>query len=314
MRVVNSLDELAGNRQRTVVSAGNFDGVHLAHRAVLECVREDARARHARSAVLTFEPHPMRILRPQSAPRLITPLEEKIRYLQTTGIDLCVVLPFSRDLSLLQPEQFVDTVLVTGLGTISIHEGASFHFGHRQAGTVAVLEQFGRQRGFTIHLHGEMRLGRDVISSSRIRELVQAGNVSRARRLLGRCFSVRSPIAQGRGIGHKLTVPTLNLQHYEELLPARGVYVTQTVVGEQTFASVTNVGVRPTFEHASPVVVESHLLDFSPGSELEVDDVEVRFLHRLRDERKFASAELLREQIQRDIKRARRYFRAASRR
>jgi riboflavin kinase/FMN adenylyltransferase len=327
MLIVESTEDVPQSLGRTVVSVGNFDGVHRAHRAVLECMRADAARLGATSVAVTFEPHPLRILRPQTAPRLITPLEEKIRQLEKTGIDLLLILPFSRDLSLLTPSEFIQSVLVNALHAVVVHEGANFRFGHGQAGTVAELEQAGRRCGFAVHVHSEMRLGRDVVSSSRIRELVEAGDVNRARRLLGRCFAVRGPIAQGHGVGRKLTVPTLNLQHYEELLPRRGVYVTQTVADSHEYNSVTNVGVRPTFQqgtagsrdgsavhHPVPMVVESHLLGVDRSAELEIDEMEVRFLHRLRDERKFASPELLKQQILRDVARAQRYFAAVNQR
>jgi riboflavin kinase/FMN adenylyltransferase len=315
MQIVRSFDELRARRLQTAVTVGNFDGVHLAHREIIACVRSDAAARGCVSAALTFEPHPIRILHPESAPRLITPAPEKIRQFESTGIELLVLLPFNRDLSLLTPLEFAEKVLVQGLGSRAVHEGANFHFGRRQAGDIHTLQRLGREFGFAVHVHPEMKIGGDVVSSTRIRELVAAGGMNRARKLLGRCFAVKGEIAHGRGLGRRLTVPTLNLQHYEELLPANGVYITQTLLAGQIFDSVTNVGVRPTLpspagESAAPhVTVESHLLDFR---EVEAEEMEIRFLLRLRDEKKFASPVALRAQILRDIERTRSYFRRTS--
>ncbi len=305
MRIVTSLEELAVST-RTVVAIGNFDGLHLGHRTLLAAVQAEARQRGVLSAALTFEPHPLRILRPDRAPRLITPLEEKLRCFASTGIDLLVVLPFSRDLSLLGPREFVDGILVRGLHALGIHEGANFRFGHRQSGNIDILANLGGEFGFSVTVHDEVRVRGEIVSSSRIRELVAAGHVEMAARLLGRPFALRGAIAQGHGIGRRLTVPTLNLQHYEELLPGNGVYVTCTRIGERRFQSLTNIGTRPTFANSGGISVETFLLDFE---EMPIEDMEIRFLFRLRDERKFDTPAALKQQILHDVERGRRYFR-----
>lgn len=305
MRIVTSLEELAAST-RTVVATGNFDGLHLGHRTLLAAVQEEARQRGVLSAALTFEPHPLRILRPDRAPRLITPLEEKLRCFASTGIDLLVVLPFSRDLSLLSPHEFVDGILVRGLHALGVHEGANFRFGHRQSGNIDILAELGGEFGFSVTVHDEVRVRGEIVSSSRIRELVAAGHVEMAARLLGRPFALRGAIAQGHGIGRRLTVPTLNLQHYEELLPGNGVYVTCTRIGERRFQSLTNIGTRPTFANSGGISVETFLFDFE---EMPIEEMEIRFLFRLRDERKFDSPAALKQQILHDVERGRRYFR-----
>lgn len=305
MRIIHSLEELPAST-RTVVAIGNFDGLHAGHRTLLASVEEEARRRGVLSAALTFEPHPLRILRPDRAPRLITPLEDKIRCFASTGIDLLVVLPFGRDLSLLSPREFVEEILVRGLHAAGVHEGDNFHFGHRQSGNVETLKELGAGFGFSVTVHHEVKVRGEVVSSSRIRELIAAGHVEKAARLLGRPFSLRGAIAQGHGIGRRLTVPTLNLQHYEELLPGNGVYVTCTRIGDRRFQSLTNVGTRPTFANSGGISVETFLLDFE---EMPVEEMEIRFLLRLRDERKFDSPEALKRQILHDVDRGRRYFR-----
>lgn len=308
MRILRSLEELAVAPRGAVISIGNFDGLHLAHRAILAAVRAEARATARAAAALTFEPHPLRILRPQTAAPLITPLEEKIRLFAANGLDLLIILPFSRDLSLLTPREFVQRVLVDGLGISAAHEGENFKFGHRQAGGVATLAALGQEFGFAVHVHPPVRVRGQIVSSSSIRELIAAGRVERAARLLGRCFSVRGAIARGHGIGGRLTVPTLNLQAYPELLPATGVYITETSLADRSFPSVSNVGIRPTFG-GTHLGVESHLLTFE---ETEADEMEISFRLRLRDERKFPTPELLKQQIGHDVRRAQAYWRRVS--
>jgi len=308
MRVLRQLGE--EKHLSAVVTVGNFDGVHRAHQAILEAVRADAHARGASAVAVTFEPHPSRILQPESARPLITPGDEKIRRLAATGIDEVVLLPFSRDLSLLTPLEFVEQVLVRGLHAVAVHEGNNFRFGHRHAGTIGDLERLGREFSFDVRVHPPMLLRGQTISSSAVRAAIASGNVSQARHLLGRVFSLAGAIAPGRGIGRQRTVPTLNLQHYEELLPAPGVYITLVGVAGATYNALTNVGVRPTFGEHGPLTVESHLLD-PPAAGISAglgDTMEIAFLARCRDERRFENPEALRAQILCDIAWARRYF------
>ncbi len=307
MQVFHKLDDVPADFGPTVVSVGNFDGVHRAHQDVLRRVVERARERNARSLAVTFEPHPMRILRPDIALRLLTPTEVKLRLLARTGLDAALVLPFTRDLSLTAPEDFAKQVLGRRLRAVEVHEGANFHFGHRAQGNVERLAEFGRKFGFEVVIYPEMRVRGDLVSSSRIRELLAAGQVSRARRLLGRVFSVISTAGRGRGYGHKFTVPTINLSRYDELAPGDGVYITRTRVGEVTFDSVSNIGMRPTFGGDS-FAIESHLLHFQEMEISAETELEVSFLFHLRPEIRFPSVEALREQIARDIRRAQRYF------
>jgi riboflavin kinase / FMN adenylyltransferase len=308
MRIFHSLEEIPRDFGPTIVSVGNFDGVHRAHRCVLDEIVRRAKANCAVSVVVTFDPHPMRILRPERVLKLLTPLPEKLRLLQATGVDAVVVLPFSRDLSLLTPEQFAHDILAKRLQTREVHEGYNFHFGHKAAGNIELLRKLGADLGFAVHDYPEMRLRGEPVSSSHIRKLLQVGRVSRARHLLARPFSILSTAGRGRGYGTKYTVPTINLARYEELVPEDGVYVTRTRVGEECFDSVTNVGNRPTFG-ADSFAIESHLLNFHPLEISAETEVEIFFLTRLRDEIKFPSAEALKEQIGKDIKKTQRYLR-----
>jgi riboflavin kinase/FMN adenylyltransferase len=307
MQVFHQLDEVPAEFGPTLVSVGNFDGVHRAHTHALKEIVRRAREQGVRAMGVTFEPHPVRILRPDSELKLITPTTEKIRLLECTGLDAVLLLPFGRDLSLMAPQQFAREILKEKLRAREVHEGFNFRFGHKAAGTVEMLAEFGREMGFDVKVYQEMKLRGEPVSSSQIRKLLRDGNVSRARHLLGRAFSILSTAGRGRGYGSKYTVPTINLSRYEELIPGDGVYITRTRVGQECFDSVTNVGNRPTFGDES-FAVETHLLNFHPIDLTAETEVEIHFLQRLRGEIKFPSIDALREQIAHDVKKARRYF------
>jgi riboflavin kinase/FMN adenylyltransferase len=311
MQVFHKLEDVPVAFGPTILSVGNFDGVHRAHQTVLRDIADRARQQNAKSVAVTFEPHPIRILRPDAAFKLLTPTPEKLRLLAGTGIDAVLLLPFGRDLSLLTPRQFAERILKKKLHACEVHEGYNFHFGHKAAGDVKALAEFGREMGFTVKIFDEMTLRGESVSSSQIRKLLAAGRVSRARHLLGRPFAILSTPGRGRGYGSKYTVPTINLSRYEELVPQDGVYITRTRVGEECFESVTNIGNRPTFG-ADSFAIESHLLNFHPSSLNAETEVEIFFLQRVREEIKFPSVEALREQIARDVKKARRYFHLTS--
>jgi riboflavin kinase/FMN adenylyltransferase len=309
MRVFHKLDDLPGGFGTTIVSAGNFDGVHRAHQLVLGKMVERARELGAKSLAVTFEPHPIRILRPDVAPRLLTPLPVKLKLMEASGLDAVLVLPFTRDLSLLSPRQFAEEILSRRLRAREVHEGTSFHFGHKAEGNVERLREFGQACGFEVRVYPELRIRGDVVSSSRIRELVATGRVSRVRHLLGRLFSITSTAGRGRGYGQKYTVPTINLSRYDEMTPGDGVYITSTRVGSECFDSVTNIGSRPTF--AESFAIETHLLNFHPIEVTAETEVEIFFRRWLRKEIKFPTVDALREQIARDVHRTRQYFRLA---
>lgn len=308
MQIFHKIDEIPADFGPTLVSVGNFDGVHRAHTRVLTEIVNRSRQRSAKSVAVSFEPHPMRILRPDSAPKLLTPAPEKLRLLEQTGVDAVLLLPFTRDLSLMGPNDFVKQILCDRLRAVEVHEGYNFHFGHKAAGNVELLKQLGLEFGFEVVVYPELQLRGESVSSTRIRELLRQGNVSRARTLLGRTFAIRSTPGRGRGYGAKYTVPTINLSRYEELVPRDGVYITRTRVGEECFDSVSNVGNRPTFGSDS-FAIETHLLNFHPLELTAETEVELAFLTRIRDEIKFESVEALREQIGKDVNKTTQYFR-----
>jgi riboflavin kinase/FMN adenylyltransferase len=307
VQIFHKLDDVPQGFGPALVSVGNFDGVHRAHAHVLQEIVSRAGVSGGKSVAVTFEPHPARILRPESGLKLLSPTAEKLRLLEATGVDAVLLLPFGRDLSLMTPRQFAERILKKKLHAREVHEGFNFRFGHKASGDIAMLTEFGREMGFEVKVYPEMKLRGESVSSSQIRKLLIDGSVSRARHLLARPFSILGTPGRGRGYGSKYTVPTINLARYEELVPKDGVYITWTRVGTERFDSVTNVGNRPTFG-AELFAIETHLLNFHPIELAPETEVEICFLERLRDEIKFPSVEALREQIGRDVNKARRYF------
>jgi len=307
MQVFHKLEDVPPQLGPTIVSVGNFDGVHLAHREVVRRMSESAHRHGGKAVVVTFEPHPLRILRPDVAPKLLTPLPVKLQLLERAGVDAVLVLPFTRDLSLVSAHDFARDVLADTLHAREVHEGYNFHFGHKAQGNVNTLGTLGKQFGFEAVVYGEQKERGHHVSSSEIRKLLESGKVGKARTLLGRPFSIVSTPGRGRGYGHKYTVPTINLSRYEDMVPADGVYITWLRVVGECFEAVTNVGNRPTFGPDS-FAIESHLLNFHPIELLAQTELELVFLKRLRSEIKFPSVEALREQIARDVHKARRFF------
>lgn len=318
MNIYHQLDELPAARTQVVATIGNFDGVHLGHQGVIAEVIERARFLGGQSLAITFDPHPARVLRPDQAPLLITPLNRKLELLAATGIDATLVLPFTEAFCRMTARDFAIIILVKAVRATEIHEGENFRFGYRaEAGVTgpAGLEGLGRELGFSVTVYAPRTIRGGAVSSSRIRKLIAAGDVSYSRALLGRPFSVDGTPATGRGYGTRYAVPTINLAPYTELLPADGVYVTTLTVGSgqnaEIFEAVTNVGNRPTFG-ADSFAVESHLLNFHPleGDQALTEETPLRltFQRRLRAEQRFPSPEALRRQIGRDVADARRFF------
>ena len=311
MHIYRHLDELPAPLSPAVATIGNFDGVHRGHRWVIANVLRSARDRGMRSVVITFDPHPARAIRPESCPALITPLEQKLDLLAQTGVDDVVVLPFTGDLAQMSARQFADSILHSKLNVAELHEGENFRFGHQAEADINTLKSLASELGFTVISYPPQSVHGGTVSSSRIRNLVAAGDVSAARRLLHRPFSIRSTPAPGRGYGTRYTVPTINLAPYTELLPANNVYITRFKIGAgsqaKVFDAVTNVGNRPTFG-ADSFTIESHLLNFHPIDLNETTPLELCFLHRLREEKRFPTPEALRNQIMQDVAHAQRYF------
>ncbi len=307
IRIFRSLEEARGIFGPSTLTIGNFDGVHAGHRRILRRVCEVALQNRWKPSVLTFDPHPTRVVAPARSPRLITTPEQRCPLMEQAGIRQVLILPFTSDVAHLTPEQFVRDVLVDALGVRAVLVGDNFRFGHKHAGNTHLLQEMGKQLGFSVEVIPAVTIRRSLVSSSEIRRLIEAGDVSRACRLLERPFALEGEVVPGHGVGSRQTVPTLNLSTPAEVLPATGVYVTRTqdLDGRQ-WPSVTNVGYRPTFG-GTELSIETFLLAPLEGDAPQ--RIRVEFLRRLRDEKKFESPEQLKAQILRDVRRAQAYFR-----
>jgi riboflavin kinase / FMN adenylyltransferase len=308
--VFNTIEEWVarfGDARRTAVSVGTFDGLHVGHQKILQSVRERARVCGHRAAVITFDPHPMRVLHPDRAPVMIQTLSQRLAGFEQMGLDAALVLRFDHALSLVSPKEFIERILVGGMCASAILVGANFRFGHGGAGDVRLLGKFGQRDGFDVEIIPPVEVDGQIVSSTAIRGAVASGNVAGAIPLLGRAFSLTGEIRAGAGRGRTILFPTLNLSPEQELLPKLGVYATESAVGGKLYSSVTNVGTRPTF-NGEGVTVESHLFGFSEN--IASGPMEVRFYARVRDEQKFSGADELRAQIARDIDTARKFFSA----
>jgi riboflavin kinase/FMN adenylyltransferase len=320
VQVFRSLDEAraAGTLRRSAVAIGNFDGVHLGHRRLAEIAREDAAARGARAAVLTFDPHPVRVLRPALAPPLLTPLARKLELLEEIGLDAAVVQPFDLGYAGTPAEEFVGRDLAGRLGCEVVVVGHDFTAGRERA-RVDALRPLLAARGVRLHVVSPVEEGGLVVSSTKIREFLLEGNVEAAALLLTRPYDLDGTVARGAGRGRGLGFATANVLT-SALLPANGVYAIRAVVGGRSGSGglrggrrhdgVCNVGVKPTVEADAGVTAEAHLFDFD-GRDLYGESIRILFVARLRDERRFPSVEALRAQIAADAARAKELLRAA---
>lgn len=289
----------------SVVTVGNFDGVHLGHQQILRRVLERARGSNSMPAVLTFYPHPARVLRPEKAPQLLATLDQRLAAFAAAGIDAALVLTFDRELAQVSAEEFVRRYIVDTMKAQAILVGGNFRFGHRQVGDVNLLRELRSRWHFHVEVVQPVTVDGLVVSSTAVREAIRDGRMDEARKLLGRPYALSGKIQTGTGMGNKLVVPTLNLSTEQELLPKLGVYATEVALGDKVYGAATNVGVRPTFD-GSRATVESHLLNFNENRTS--GPMEVRFWTRLRDEKKFSGPEALKEQVLKDIAQAREYF------
>lgn len=308
MKVWRSLTDLPKDFGPSAVAIGNFDGVHIGHRAIFSALTQAARERGLTSVALTFDPHPARILAPDRAPRLISTIGQRLRRIGAEGIDVAVLLPFSKELALWTPGDFVRRSLVEALHARLVMVGEDFRFGHKQAGDIGTLRELGGELGFEVLPAATVNFRGSRASSSAVRMFVESSRVSRACRLLGGPFALEGDVVQGKGIGSRQTVPTLNIHPENELLPALGVYVTRArdLASGLKWNAVTNVGFRPTFD-GHDLTVETFLLDQFDGRPRR--HLEIEFLRYVRPERKFDSPEALRAQILKDVTVAQRLHR-----
>ncbi|HEV8204242.1 MAG TPA: bifunctional riboflavin kinase/FAD synthetase [Pyrinomonadaceae bacterium] len=299
----------AGIHRPTVLTLGVFDGLHLGHQLIMQTVVERARAAGAVPTVITFDPHPRAVLHPESAPPLLQTFDQKIEAFGVLGIEQTIVVRFTKEFSSIRAADFLSDVLVDRLHAKEVYLGKGFAFGHEREGNIDLLKRVGAELGFVAGEVPEVKLRGARVSSSKIRGLLAAGHVNLARRMLGRPYGVEGRVERGAERGHKLGFPTANLHPHNRVIPRNGVYVTGTLIDNQWRRSVTNVGLRPTFGDAVEPSVETFVLNWD--GDLYGDVIRVRFLYRLRDERKFNSIDELKTQITRDVDRANSYFERA---
>jgi riboflavin kinase/FMN adenylyltransferase len=306
--IYRSLAEVPLDFGPCAITIGNFDGVHKGHRQIMQRVRAIAREHGWKAAVLTFDPHPSKLVAPDRAPRLLTTPDQRARLILGQGIDEVLILPFTSEIAKLTPEEFVREILADRLKVRAVLVGDNFRFGNRAAGDAETMEELGGEYSFSTEIVGAISWRGRIISSSEIRRMVQAGNVSLACRLLGRPYALEGRVVHGEGRGSKQTVPTLNLDTQAEVLPKTGVYVTRTREsnGPRNWPSITNIGQRPTF-NGQGITIETYLLSSLDGEPPQ--EISVEFLRWVREERKFENAEALKAQILRDVGRAQAYFR-----
>lgn len=305
MDIINGIKN-ADIRRPTVLTLGVFDGLHLGHQEIVRTVVERALLIDATPTLITFDPHPRQVLKPETAPPLLQTFNQKMEGLKFLGIEQVVVLEFNQELAALTAEEFVKKFIVDGLAAREVYLGKGFAFGNQRRGNIELLQQLSREYEFSAAEVPEVQLRGHRISSTMIRRLLKAGRVNLARRMLGRGYGIEGIVTQGRGIGRQFLFPTANLEVQNRVLPTDGVYVTLALVDGVWCRSVTNIGKRPTFGGELESKVESHLIDFN--QDLYGKTIRVRVLHRLRGEIKFSSIDHLRAQIARDRERAIRYF------
>ncbi len=306
MRLIRDLNHSELPLNNPVLTIGNFDGVHEGHKALFRKVRDRAEALGGQSAVMTFEPHPIRVMKPEKGPPLITPIEQKLDLIGLSGIEVVFCLPFTREFAAVSAEDFVSRILVEHVGIREIVVGYDYSFGAGRKGNISLLHLMGKDLGFEVHVVDPITIDGVLVSSTTIRDLVRAGDLKGAKRLLGRNYRISGTVVTGhRRGGRLLGVPTANLQPVDELVPREGVYAVTARVGDAVRHGVTNIGNNPTFADRE-VSVETHLLDFS--GDLLGRTIRIEFLERLRDEKTFGSVQELSDQIRRDIEQARMTF------
>jgi riboflavin kinase/FMN adenylyltransferase len=300
MQTARGHQALAAPPRQAVVAIGNFDGVHVGHQRIFQLCVDKARAAGGSACVLTFDPHPAKVLAPEVAPPLITTPARKLELIAACGIDVCILEPFDRAFAARSPAEFVDDILVKSLAAREVVVGSDFTYGQKRAGTVDTLRADGR---FGLTVVEKVTVDGLVASSSKIRELVLEGRVEGAAKLLGRPFELSGEVVRGAGRGRQIGIPTANVRTQNELLPRGGVYAGFARTGDERHPCVMNVGTNPTFTKGDALSIEAHLLDFD--RDLYGNQLAIEFLVRLRPEARFPSVEALVAQIKNDIDQAR---------
>ncbi|MFB0521192.1 MAG: bifunctional riboflavin kinase/FAD synthetase [Desulfatiglandales bacterium] len=306
MTVTCTLDNLPEDIKNPVVTIGNFDGVHWAHQAIFKKVIERAKDLNGASVVITFEPHPIKVMSPNKAKPLITLLEQKRELVLNQGIDIFLLIRFTLEFAAISASDFVKGILVDKLGIKEIVVGYDYTFGNNREGNINLLKEMGQQFNFKVHEVGPIYVGKSLVSSTSIRNLIMEGKVSEARQLLGRDYQIRGEVIKGRNRGGALLgYPSANVRVEDELIPKEGVYVVTVDVGGKIYQGLTNIGYNPTFK-GKTLSVETHIFDFS--ADILKQKIRINFLSRFRDEITFASIKDLSQQISRDVRQAREFF------
>lgn len=298
--------ENANIARPTVLTLGVFDGLHLGHQAIMRQVVDRARSIGAVATALTFDPHPRAVLHPETAPPLLQTLDQRLANLEVLGIEQTLVIPFSKDFASQPADDFLSDIIHDRLHAREVYLGKGFAFGRDRGGNIGLLRSMSEKLGFVADEVDEVQLRGNRISSSAIRKLLADGRINLARRMLGRPYGVEGVIIRGNRRGHTIGFPTANLKPHNRVIPKYGVYATATLIDGTWRKSITNIGVRPTFENDAEPSIETFVFDFD--GDLYGDVLRVRFLHRIRDERKFNGIAELKAQIERDTNRARNYF------
>jgi len=309
MKIYRSLAEVTPEFGPCALTIGNFDGVHLGHRLILRRLKAVAEERGWKASVLTFHPHPTRVVAPERSPKLLTSPERRAELMEAEGIEQVLILPFTLARAAITAEEFIRKIVVGRLGARAVLVGHNFRFGHQHAGNVELLEKLGRELGFETIIVPALGWRGRAVSSSGLRELIQRGKVSLAARLLQTGYGMEGTVVPGRGVGTRQTVPTLNMASAAEIIPSRGVYITHTrdLDNRREWNSITNIGYRPTFGASDELSIETFLLEPLEGEAPR--RIRVEFLRRIRDERRFENPEALRVQILKDARAAQNYFR-----
>lgn len=298
--------ENANISRPTVLTLGVFDGLHLGHQRIMQTVVRRAGAVGAVPTAITFDPHPRAVLHPENAPPLLQTLDQRLAAFEFLGIEQAIVIQFTKDFAAQDAETFLRETIFERLQAKEVYLGKGFEFGKNRAGNIELLRRISRELEFFADEVPEIGVRGTRISSSRVRETLFSGKVNLARRMLGRPYGVEGQIEHGSQRGHEIGFPTANLKPQNRVIPKMGVYVTSTLINDVWRRSITNIGVRPTFENDGEPSIETYVFDYDGN--LYGDVLRVRFLHRLRDERKFGGIEELKEQITKDMRRALNYF------
>ncbi|MBV9242092.1 MAG: bifunctional riboflavin kinase/FAD synthetase [Acidobacteria bacterium] len=305
MKIFHGIEN-ANIAKPTVLTLGVFDGLHLGHQRIMNRVVERARVLGGVATAITFDPHPRAVLHPESAPPLLQTLDQRLANFDVLGIEQAIVVKFDPEFASQPAEQFLRDVIHDRFHAKEVYLGQGFAFGRDRGGNIELLRSMAGELGFVADEVAEVQVHGQRVSSSAIRRLLLDGRVNLARRMLGRPYGVEGIIVRGLRRGHTIGFPTANLTPRNRVIPRHGVYATATLIDSVWRRSITNIGVRPTFEENADPSIETHIFDFD--GDLYGDVLRVRFLHRLRDERKFSGIDELRAQIERDAARARNYF------